>query len=152
MKTLHIFDMDGTLVDNDCDVSWKVFLVDIGVAPRGDLELAQKYYDDIYEQMAKRAAHGVTQLRDEKKSLAFFQLSFRGMPIPPGVTDIEQHLKDLYEGQEECYKMLEATGFKVTKEEPRFPSLLDPKLTEQQRQLIQNEQMSIEAIVTISLE
>ena len=46
MKTLHIFDMDGTLVDNDCDVSWKVFLVDIGVAPRGDLELAQKYYDD----------------------------------------------------------------------------------------------------------
>ena len=46
MKTLHIFDMDGTLVDNDCDVSWKVFLVDIGVAPRGDLELAQKYYED----------------------------------------------------------------------------------------------------------
>lgn len=114
--------------------------------------MAQKYYDDIYEQMAKRAAHGVTQLKDEKKSLAFFQMSFRGMPIPPGVTDLEQHLKDLYDGQEECYKMLEANGFKVTKEEPRFPSLLDPNLTQQQRQLIQNEQMSIEAIVTISLE
>ena len=46
MTTLHIFDMDGTLIDNDCDVSWKVFLVHIGVAPREDLTLAQKYYDD----------------------------------------------------------------------------------------------------------
>ena len=46
MSSLHIFDMDGTLVDNDCDVSWKLFLVDAGIAPRSDLELAQKYYDD----------------------------------------------------------------------------------------------------------
>jgi len=46
MSSLHIFDMDGTLVDNDCDVSWKVFLVDVGIAPRTDLELAQKYYED----------------------------------------------------------------------------------------------------------
>ena len=46
MTALHIFDMDGTLVDNDCDVSWKLFLVDAGIAPRSDLGLAQKYYDD----------------------------------------------------------------------------------------------------------
>ena len=46
MIGLHIFDMDGTLVDNDCDVSWKLFLVDIGAAPRSDIELAQKYYED----------------------------------------------------------------------------------------------------------
>ena len=46
MIRLHIFDMDGTLIDNDCDVSWKVFLVRIGAAPQEDLKLAQKYYDD----------------------------------------------------------------------------------------------------------
>lgn len=46
MIAFHIFDMDGTLVDNDCDVSWKLFLVDIGVAPKGDIALAQKYYED----------------------------------------------------------------------------------------------------------
>ena len=49
MKTLHIFDMDGTLVDNDCDVSWKVFLVDIGIAPRSDIALADKYYYDYVD-------------------------------------------------------------------------------------------------------
>ena len=46
MTAFYIFDMDGTLVDNDCDVSWKHFLVDIGVAPKGDIALAQKYYED----------------------------------------------------------------------------------------------------------
>jgi HAD superfamily hydrolase (TIGR01490 family) len=46
MADFHIFDMDGTLVDNDCDVSWKVFLVDIGIAPKGDDALAVKYYED----------------------------------------------------------------------------------------------------------
>ena len=46
MIAFHIFDMDGTLVDNDCDVSWKLFLVDIGVAPKSDIALAQKYYED----------------------------------------------------------------------------------------------------------
>ena len=46
MIRLHIFDMDGTLVDNDCDVSWKVFLVNAGIAPREDLELAQRYYEE----------------------------------------------------------------------------------------------------------
>lgn len=56
MTNLHIFDMDGTLIDNDCDVSWKVFLVHIGAAPREDLALAKKYYDDY--------ANGVLDYRD----------------------------------------------------------------------------------------
>ena len=46
MVDFYIFDMDGTLVDNDCDVSWKIFLVDIGIAPKGDTALAVKYYED----------------------------------------------------------------------------------------------------------
>jgi len=46
MAELYVFDMDGTLVDNDCDVSWKLFLVAAGFAPKSDIELAHKYYDD----------------------------------------------------------------------------------------------------------
>ena len=49
MAEFYIFDMDGTLVDNDCDVSWKLFLVAAGFAPEGDAALAHKYYDDYAE-------------------------------------------------------------------------------------------------------
>ena len=49
MAEFYIFDMDGTLVDNDCDVSWKLFLVAAGFAPEGDVALAHKYYDDYAE-------------------------------------------------------------------------------------------------------
>jgi HAD superfamily hydrolase (TIGR01490 family) len=46
MIKLHVFDMDGTLVDNDCDVLWKKFLVDTGIAPKEDREKSLKYYAD----------------------------------------------------------------------------------------------------------
>ena len=46
MIKLHVFDMDGTLVDHDCDVLWKKFLVDSGIAPREDREKSLKYYAD----------------------------------------------------------------------------------------------------------
>ena len=44
MMKLYILDMDGTLIDHDCDVSWKEFLVAEGIAPRSDLELAEKFF------------------------------------------------------------------------------------------------------------
>ncbi len=46
MIKLHVFDMDGTLVDHDCDVLWKSFLVRSKLAPESDLALSQKYYAD----------------------------------------------------------------------------------------------------------
>ena len=46
MPKLYIFDMDGTLIDHDCDVSWKEFLIAEGIAPRSDLVLVQKYFAD----------------------------------------------------------------------------------------------------------
>ncbi len=43
--TAYFFDMDHTLADNDCDVSWKLFLVDQGIAPATDLERAEAFFD-----------------------------------------------------------------------------------------------------------
>ncbi len=49
MIKLHLFDMDGTLIDNDCDVSWKLFLADSGLVPAGDRALAHRFYADYVE-------------------------------------------------------------------------------------------------------
>ena len=38
--------MDGTLVDHDCDVLWKKFLVDNGIAPKSDREKSLEFYAD----------------------------------------------------------------------------------------------------------
>ena len=46
MIKLYILDMDGTLIDHDCDVSWKEFLIAEGLAPRSDLALVEKYFAD----------------------------------------------------------------------------------------------------------
>ena len=40
------FDMDHTLMDNDCDVSWKEFLVKHGVAGREALAVADAFFAD----------------------------------------------------------------------------------------------------------
>jgi HAD superfamily hydrolase (TIGR01490 family) len=43
---IYFFDMDHTLIDNDCDVSWKQFLVNEGVAPADSMEIADGFYED----------------------------------------------------------------------------------------------------------
>ncbi len=42
----YLFDMDHTLINNDCDVSWKEFLINKGIAP----ETANAQADFFYEQ------------------------------------------------------------------------------------------------------
>jgi|GEM_PF-5646855 len=42
MIKLQVFDMDGTLVDHDCDVLWTRFPAASGWAPQSDLELSHK--------------------------------------------------------------------------------------------------------------
>lgn len=44
--SVFFFDMDHTLIDNDCDVSWKQFVVRHGLAPESDLTEADRYFDD----------------------------------------------------------------------------------------------------------
>ncbi len=46
MKPYCFWDMDHTLIDNDCDVSWKVFLVEEGLAPQQTLEEAEGFFQD----------------------------------------------------------------------------------------------------------
>ena len=46
---IHFWDMDYTLVNNDCDVSWKQFLVEQKIAPPSDLEEADKFYQQYLD-------------------------------------------------------------------------------------------------------
>jgi len=45
----RFWDMDHTLCDNDCDVSWKQFLIATGRVPAATQELVDRFYRD-YEQ------------------------------------------------------------------------------------------------------
>ena len=64
MPKLYIFDMDGTLIDHDCDVSWKEFLVAEGIAPRSDLELAEKFFADYNAGTLDHAEFIAFQMRE----------------------------------------------------------------------------------------
>ena len=44
MPKIYFFDMDHTLIDNDCDVSWKSFVVEQKLAPADALERATYFY------------------------------------------------------------------------------------------------------------
>ena len=46
---VHVWDMDHTLIANDCDVSWKQFLVATGRAPTDDLRLVEHFFE-LYRQ------------------------------------------------------------------------------------------------------
>jgi len=43
---LYFFDMDHTLIGNDCDVSWKEFLVEEGLASKDSLKKADFFFDE----------------------------------------------------------------------------------------------------------
>lgn len=45
MTGIIFWDMDHTLCDNDCDVSWKEFLIERGIAPESDRQLIDHFYD-----------------------------------------------------------------------------------------------------------
>ncbi len=45
MRTIRFWDMDHTLIDNDCDVSWKSFMVEEGLAPEDALVEADRFFE-----------------------------------------------------------------------------------------------------------
>ena len=46
-KSINIafFDIDHTIIDNDCDVSWKLFLIEKGLAPKSDKKIVKEYFE-----------------------------------------------------------------------------------------------------------
>lgn len=44
--SIYLFDMDHTLIANDCDVSWKSFMVEKGLAPDDSLTKAEQFFQD----------------------------------------------------------------------------------------------------------
>lgn len=44
-----LFDMDHTLMDNDCDVSWKAFLIEKGIADASENDEADRFYRQYLE-------------------------------------------------------------------------------------------------------
>lgn len=47
---VHFWDMDHTLIDNDCDVSWKKYLTELGMAGPDSKERADFFYQQYQNQ------------------------------------------------------------------------------------------------------
>ena len=66
MIDLYVWDMDHTIIDNDCDVSWKKFLVEKKIAPESDFEEADQFYEDYRNQTLNLDEFLKFQCRDFK--------------------------------------------------------------------------------------
>lgn len=49
MASFYVFDMDHTLIENDCDVSWKEFCVAEKLAPASDIAEADRFYQQYLD-------------------------------------------------------------------------------------------------------
>ena len=104
---IHFWDMDHTIINNDCDVSWKEFLIDQQIAPKSDLQLADKFYDDY-----KNGCLDPVEFMD-------FQLrEFQGKSENEMAVICQQHFDDLvkatiYTKAEEMIKEQISNGEKV---------------------------------------
>ncbi len=61
---IHFWDMDHTVVGNDCDVSWKIFLIEKGLAPETDAQIIHEFYTQYRRDSLDIAAYNEFQLRD----------------------------------------------------------------------------------------
>ncbi|HNU90391.1 MAG TPA: HAD family hydrolase [Spirochaetota bacterium] len=61
---VRFWDMDHTLLDNDCDVSWKLFLIEKGIAPREDLDRIVLFWEQYEEGRLDPVSFNEFQLRE----------------------------------------------------------------------------------------
>ncbi len=61
---IHFWDMDHTVVGNDCDVSWKLFLIEKGLAPETDGQLIHEFYAQYRGDALDIIAFNEFQLRE----------------------------------------------------------------------------------------
>ena len=64
MIALHIFDMDETLIDSDCDVTWKEFLVAEKIAPQEALREADRFAEEYARGCMDQDEFNAFQLRE----------------------------------------------------------------------------------------
>ena len=64
MVLLHIFDMDHTLIEADCDVTWKQFLVAEGLAPASALAEADRFFEQYNQGCLDHDEFNAFQLRE----------------------------------------------------------------------------------------
>ena len=64
MIKLHIFDMDHTLIEADCDVTWKQFLVAEKLAPASALDEADRFFDQYNAGCLDQDEFNAFQLRE----------------------------------------------------------------------------------------
>ncbi len=62
--TVYWFDMDHTLINNDCDVSWKYFAVDHKLAAPEAIAEADRFFDDYIAGRLDLAAFHLFQFRE----------------------------------------------------------------------------------------
>jgi len=60
----YLFDMDHTLINNDCDVSWKDFLIEKGLAPKSSIEAAEMFFQQYKQNRLDMSAFLNFQLKE----------------------------------------------------------------------------------------
>ncbi len=87
MVLLHIFDMDHTLIEADCDVSWKEFLVAEKLAPPSALTEADRFFEQYNQGCMIQDEFNAFQLREfigksEAEMALLAQKHFEKMILP----------------------------------------------------------------------
>jgi HAD superfamily hydrolase (TIGR01490 family) len=80
----HFWDMDHTIIDQDCDVSWKSFMIAKGLAAPVDRQVAEGFFRDYQ-----------AGFLNEKAFLHFQLREFRGRPPREMEVLAEEHFQSL---------------------------------------------------------
>lgn len=105
---IYWFDMDHTLINNDCDVSWKHFVIAEGLAEKTETEqLTQKFYDDY-----------CAGCLDSNEFMRFQLREFVGRTVEEMAALAQKHfeciVKDrIYKSTLEMFEQLHAAGCRV---------------------------------------
>ena len=96
---VYFFDMDHTLIDNDCDVSWKDFMVAEKLAPPEALKTAAYFYQTYLEGRLDPVAFTRFQLNEfightEQEMAALCRKHFEVMVKPKIYPEAEKLVRD----------------------------------------------------------
>ena len=95
---IHFWDMDHTIINNDCDVSWKDFMIAKGLAPSSANDEADKFYQDYlnmcldyneFIQFQLREFQGKSPEEIDELSLEHFDKYVKDKIYPEAVKMIE---------------------------------------------------------------